>query len=78
MNIYFFLQTYLIIDFFCTYYRLSLLSWIIDHNKRGCNQPQVVLYLAKTPLWLTDFFALKKAPVYNLFEDLFWIHFAVN
>ena len=45
---FFFLQTFLIIDFFCTYYRLSLLSRIMYHNKRGCNEPQVVLYLAKT------------------------------
>ena len=69
---FFFLQTYLIIDFFCTYYRLSLLSRIIYHNKRGCNEPQVVLYLAKTPLWLTDFFALKKAPVLCLSIQLVW------
>ena len=69
---FFFLQTYLIIDFFCTHYTLSLLSRIIYHNKRGCNQPQVVLYLAKTPLWLTDFFALKKAPVLCLSIQLVW------
>ena len=68
---FFFLQTYLIIDFFCTYYRLSLLSWIIYHNKRGCNQPQVVPYLAKTPLWLTDCLAFK-APVLCLSIQLVW------
>ena len=68
---FFFLRTYLIIDFFCTYYRLSLLSWIINHNKRGCNQPQVVLYLAKTPLWLTDCLAFK-APVLCLSIQLVW------
>ena len=68
---FFFLQTYLIIDFFCTYYKLSLLSWIIYHNKRGCNQPQVVLYSAETPLWLTDCLAFK-APVLCLSIQLVW------